>query len=81
MRKMKLTLTAEFNIPDNVVLYDNGVFECEGTIFNPELLFDCVETDQENPDELLRFPNDIISIKEFDIEYNYVEAEVNLVED
>lgn len=81
MRKMKLTLIAEFEIPDSVVLFDDGVFECEGTIFQPEISFDCLEYNEENPDEPLRFPNDIISIKEYDIEYNHVEAEVSLVED
>ena len=80
MRKMKITLTAEFDVPDNVVLFDE-VFECEGVVFQPVISFDCLEYNEENPDEPLRFPNDIISIREYEIENNYLEAEVNLVED
>ncbi len=78
---MLLTITAEFEIPDNVVLFDDGIFESEGTIFQPEIHFDCVEYNEENPDEPLRFPNDVISIKEYLIENNYVEAKVEIVED
>ena len=40
--KMKVTVVAEFEIPDRVVLHD-AVFESEGVFFHPEISFDCVE--------------------------------------
>mgnify|MGYP003351603243 CR=1 FL=1 len=77
MRKMRITLTAEFNIPDNVVLHDD-IFECEGVMFTPELSFDCTEFVPYIPEELLRFPNDINSIKEYEIENVFVESKVEI---
>ncbi len=77
---MRIILTAEFNIPDNVVIHD-GIFECEEVMFEPQLSFDCTEFDPCVPEELLRFPNDIISIKEYEIENIFVESKVETVED
>ena len=78
MRKMLVTLKAEFNIPPGVIIHDNGFFEVEGVMFTPTLSFDCVEMDG---DDILNFPNDTFSVKEYLIENNYVESEVEEYED
>lgn len=83
MRKMKITFTADFIIPDNVTIHDGGIFECEGVMFEPELSFNCVEVDVNNPEELIQFPNDIWSIKEYEIQHLSVDSniEVERIED
>jgi hypothetical protein len=78
MRKMKVVFTAEFEIPDNVVIHDGGIFECEGVIFEPELHFNCVEVDVNNPEELIQFPNDIWSVSEYEIKHIRVDSEIEV---
>jgi hypothetical protein len=80
MRKMRVVFTADFEIPDNVVIHDGGVFECEGVIFEPELYFNCVEVDVNNPEELIQFPNDIWSVGEYEIKHISVNSEIEVEE-
>jgi len=80
MRKMRVVFTADFVIPDNVVIHDGGIFECEGVIFEPELYFNCVEVDVNNPEELIQFPNDIWSVREYDIKHISVNSEIEVEE-
>ena len=75
---MRVVFTADFEIPDNVVIHDGGVFECEGVIFEPELYFNCVEVDVNNPEELIQFPNDIWSVREYEIKHISVNSDFNL---
>lgn len=75
---MKVVFTAEFVIPDNVVIHDGGIFECEGVIFEPELHFNCVEVDVNNPEELIQFPNDIWSVSEYEIKHIRVDSEIEV---
>lgn len=76
--KMKVTVVAEFEIPDGVVLHDS-VFEAEGVFFHPEISFDCIEAvDGEDP---LRFPNDIVSIEQYEIKNLSMESLVERIED
>jgi len=80
MRKMKLTFTAEFQIPDNVKIHDGGIFECEEVMFEPVLSFNCVEIDTNNPEELIQFPNDIWSVMEYEIKILSVDSEIEVEE-
>jgi hypothetical protein len=80
MRKMRVVFTADFEIPDNVVIHDGGVFECEGVIFEPELYFNCVEVDVNNPEELIQFPNDIWSVREYEIKHISVNSRIEVEE-
>ena len=80
MKKMRITLVAEFEIPDHVILHDS-VFETQNVFFHPEIHFDCVEIDAYIPEDLLRFPNDIESIQEYEIKNISMESEVELIED
>jgi hypothetical protein len=80
MKKMKITVVAEFEIPDHVILHDS-VFESEGVFFHPEIHFDCVEIDPIIPEDLLRFPNDIVSIEEYEIKNINMESSVELIEE
>ena len=77
---MKITVVAEFEIPDHVSLHDS-VFESEGVFFHPEIHFDCVEIDPIIPEDLLRFPNDIVSIEEYEIKNINMESSVELIEE
>jgi hypothetical protein len=76
--KMKVTVVAEFEIPDSVVLHD-AVFESEGVFFHPEISFDCVEV--VDGEDLIRFPNDIVSIEEYEIKNISMESVVERIED
>jgi hypothetical protein len=78
MRKMRVVFTAEFEIPDNVVIHDGGIFECEGVVFEPELHFNCVEVDVNNPEELIQFPNDIWSVSEYEIKHIRVNSTIEV---
>ena len=78
MRKMTITFTAEFIIPDNVKIHDGGIFECEEVMFEPELSFNCTESDPNNPEELIQFPNDIWSISEYEIKHISVDSEIEV---
>jgi hypothetical protein len=80
MKKMKITVVAEFEIPDHVILHDS-VFESEGVFFHPEIHFDCVEIDPIVPEDLLRFPNDIVSIEEYEIKNINMESSVEIIEE
>lgn len=80
MRKMKITFTAEFLIPDNVKIHDGGIFECEEVMFEPELSFNCVEVDINNPEELIQFPNDIWSLSQYEIKHLSVDSEIEVEE-
>ena len=80
MRKMKLTFTAEFQIPDNVKIHDGGIFECEEVMFEPDLSFNCVEIDTNNPEELIQFPNDIWSVRGYEIKILSVDSEIEVEE-
>lgn len=75
---MRVVFTAEFEIPDNVVIHDGGIFECEGVVFEPELHFNCVEVDVNNPEELIQFPNDIWSVSEYEIKHIRVNSEIEV---
>lgn len=77
---MRVVFTADFEIPDNVVIHDGGIFECEGVIFEPELYFNCVEVDVNNPEELIQFPNDIWSVGEYEIKHISVNSEIEVEE-
>jgi len=77
---MRVVFTADFEIPDNVVIHDGGVFECEGVIFEPELYFNCVEVDVNNPEELIQFPNDIWSVREYEIKHISVNSRIEVEE-
>ena len=77
---MRVVFTADFEIPDNVVIHDGGIFECEGVIFEPELYFNCVEVDVNNPEELIQFPNDIWSVREYEIKLISVNSEIEVEE-
>ena len=77
---MRVVFTADFEIPDNVVIHDGGIFECEGVIFEPELNFNCVEVDVNNPEELIKFPNDIWSVSEYEIKLISVNSEIEVEE-
>ena len=81
MRKMRLVFTADFEIPDNVIIHDDGIFECEGVMFNPELHFDCVEFDPFSPEEPLRFPNDVVSVEQYEIGLIDLNCKIDLLED
>lgn len=76
--KMKVTVVAEFEIPDRVVLHD-AVFESEGVFFHPEISFDCVEV--VDGKDLIRFPNDIGSMEEYEIKNISMESVVERIED
>lgn len=76
--KMKVTVVAEFEIPDRVVLHD-AVFESEGVFFHPEISFDCVEV--VDGEDLIRFPNDIGSMEEYEIKNISMESVVEWIED
>ena len=80
MKKMRVTVVAEFDVPDSVILHDT-VFEAEGVFFHPEISFDCIEVDPLIPDDLLRFPNDIVSIEEYEIKNINMESVVEHIED
>jgi hypothetical protein len=79
MRKMKIIFTAEFLIPDNVKIHDGGIFECEEVMFEPELSFNCLEVDPNNPEELIQFPNDIWSVLDYEIKHISVDSEIEVV--
>ena len=76
--KMKVTVVAEFEIPDRVVLHD-AVFESEGVFFHPEISFDCVEV--VDGEDLIRFPNDIGSMEEYELKNISMESVVERIED
>lgn len=76
--KMKVTVVAEFEISDRVVLHD-AVFESEGVFFHPEISFDCVEV--VDGEDLIRFPNDIGSMEEYEIKNISMESVVERIED
>lgn len=75
---MKVTVVAEFEIPDRVVLHD-AIFESEGVFFHPEISFDCVEV--VDGEDLIRFPNDIGSMEEYEIKNISMESVVERIED
>ena len=77
---MRVVFTADFEIPDNVVIHDGGIFECEGVIFEPELYFNCLEVDVNNPEELIQFPNDIWSVGEYEIKHISVNSRIEVEE-
>ena len=76
---MRITVVAEFTVPDGVILHDT-VFEAEGVFFHPEISFDCIEIDPCFPEDLLRFPNDISSIEEFEIKNISMESNVEYID-
>jgi hypothetical protein len=76
--KMKVTVVAEFEIPNRVVLHD-AIFESEGVFFHPEISFDCVEV--VDGEDLIRFPNDIGSMEEYEIKNISMESVVERIED
>ncbi len=80
MKKIKVTVVAEFEVPDHVILHDS-VFETEGVFFHPEIHFDCIEIDPYAPEEPLRFPNDIESIEEYEIKNINMESSVEYMEE
>ena len=80
MKKMRVTVVAEFDVPDSVILHDT-VFEAEGVFFHPEISFDCIEVKPYAPEEPLRFPNDIVSIEEYEITNINMESVVETFED
>jgi hypothetical protein len=80
MKKMRVTVVAEFEVPDSVILHDS-VFESEGVFFHPEISFDCIEFNPQSPEDPLRFPNDISSIEEFEIKNTNMESVVESIED
>jgi hypothetical protein len=80
MKKMRVTVVAEFEVPDNVILHDT-VFEAEGVFFHPEISFDCIEVNPYAPEESLRFPNDIVSVEEYEIKNINMESVVEHIED
>jgi hypothetical protein len=80
MKKMRVTVVAEFEVPDSVILHD-AIFESEGVFFHPEMSFDCVEFDPCVSEDLLRFPNDIVSIQEYEIKNINMESVVEHIED
>ena len=80
MKKMRVTVVAEFEVPDSVILHDT-VFEAEGVFFHPEISFDCIEVNPYAPEEPLRFPNDIVSIGEYEIKNINMESVVEHIED
>jgi len=80
MKKMRVTVVAEFEIPDSVILHDT-IFEAEGVFFHPEISFDCIEMNPYAPEDPLRFPNDISSIEEFEIKNINMESTVDYIED
>ncbi len=80
MKKIKVTVVAEFEVPDHVILHDS-VFETEGVFFHPEIHFDCIEIDPYAPEEPLRFPNDIESIEEYEIKNINMESNVEYMEE
>ena len=75
---MKVTVVAEFEIPNRVVLHD-AIFESEGVFFHPEISFDCVEV--VDGEDLIRFPNDIGSMEEYEIKNISMESVVERIED
>ena len=80
MKKMRVTVVAEFEVPDSVILHDT-VFESEGVFFHPEISFDCIEVNPYAPEDPLRFPNDIVSIEEYEIKNINMESVVEIFED
>jgi len=80
MKKIKVTVVAEFEVPDHVILHDS-VFETEGVFFHPEIHFDCIEIDPYAPEDPLRFPNDIESIEEYEIKNINMESNVEYMEE
>jgi hypothetical protein len=80
MKKIKVTVVAEFEVPDHVILHDS-VFETEGVFFHPEIHFDCIEIDPYSPEDPLRFPNDIESIEEYEIKNINMESNVEYMEE
>jgi hypothetical protein len=80
MKKMRVTVVAEFEVPDSVILHDT-VFEAEGVFFHPEISFDCIEFNSYAPEDPLRFPNDISSIEEYEIKNINMESVVERIED
>ena len=80
MKKMRVTVVAEFDVPDSVILHDT-VFESEGVFFHPEISFDCIEVNPYAPEDPLRFPNDIVSIGEYEIKNINMESVVETFED
>ncbi len=79
MKKMRVTVVAEFEVPDSVILHDT-VFEAEGVFFHPEISFDCIEFNAYAPEDPLRFPNDISSIEEYEIKNINMESVVERIE-
>jgi hypothetical protein len=79
MKKIKVTVVAEFEVPDHVILHDS-VFETEGVFFHPELHFDCIEIDPYSPEDPLRFPNDIESIEEYEIKNLALDSYVEYID-
>ena len=79
MKKMRITVVAEFEIPDHVILHDT-IFESENVFFHPEIHFDCVEIDPLIPEDLLRFPNDIESLQEYEIKNIALESNVEYID-
>jgi len=80
MKKIRVTVVAEFEVPDHVILHDS-VFETEGVFFHPEIHFDCIEIDPYAPEDPLRFPNDIESIEEYEIKNINMESNVEYMEE
>jgi len=80
MKKIKVTVVAEFEVPDHVILHDS-LFETEGVFFHPEIHFDCIEIDPYAPEDPLRFPNDIESIEEYEIKNINMESNVEYMEE
>jgi hypothetical protein len=57
----------------------DAVFESEGVFFHPEISFDCVEV--VDGEDLIRFPNDIGSMEEYEIKNISMESVVERIED
>lgn len=80
MKKIRVMVVAEFEVPDSVVIHDT-VFEAEGVFFHPEVSFDCIEANPDDESDPIRFPNDIVSIEEYEIINISLDAEVEVIED
>ena len=87
MKRMKLTLTAEFNLPPDTVLCDWGEFWAPGVYFaplisgfwtEPELSFECRNFPPEC--DKIDFPNDGNSISKYLFENYCVKSKIEIVE-
>jgi hypothetical protein len=79
MKKIKITIEAEFNVPDTFYMHED-CFELEGVIFNPTLSFNCIESNPDNPDEPLEYENTLYSIKEFEVVNTGIDTNLTYLE-